>query len=245
MKKSFHILLFATSVFLLFSLSGCKEAPVYHSLESSLPTMNIQGEGLAEAVPDMATAVFGVISDDTLLAKAYKDNTERMNAVLNEIKNMGVEEKDIRTSSYSVTPVYPRDENGRIIPGKPASYRVSQELTVRIRDLAKTGEVIDRTMAAGVNTFRGLSFTSSRMDELELEAKELAAKDAGVKARSLSEAMGVRTGRIIRLGHSAVTPQPRMMTMALEAAPARTVPQVGAGTIEVRATCEVVYEIIQ
>ena len=225
--------------------SGCDRICRGGSLEERFSTINVQGEGKVEAVPDEALARFGVASDEKTLSKAYSDNSRKMNGVIAAIKKKGVPAEDITTSSYAVTPVYPLDENGRQLPGKPGSFRVNQELTVKIRDAAKTGEIIDEVLTAGANTFSGIQFTSGKMDDLETEARVKAAKDAGHKAAILAEALNVKLGRILRVNQSSNRPYPVNRMMAYDMSMARSVPQIEAGTMEVTATCDVTYEIVQ
>jgi uncharacterized protein len=231
-------------VFVLFS-SGCQRTCFQGSLEGNVPTMNVQGEGKVETVPDEAIIRFGVTSDERTLSKAYSDNTEKMNNVIMSVKKKGVEAKDITTSSYNVFPVYPRDDTGRQIPGKPVSFRVSQELTVKVREVAKTGEIIDEVVSGGVNTFSGIQFTSGKMDKLETEARIEAAKDAERKAQILAAALNVKLGRILRVNQSSNRPYPVNRMMAYDVSMARSAPQIEGGTLEVTAICDVVYEIIQ
>ncbi|HPN72771.1 MAG TPA: SIMPL domain-containing protein [Candidatus Omnitrophota bacterium] len=227
-------------------LSGCGNAFQASSLEAGVPTLNVQGEGKIEAVPDEALVRFGVTSDEKTLAKAYEDNSQKMNLVIDVLKKDGIESRDIKTSSYTVSPIYPRDETGRQLPGKPSAFRVSQELSVKVRDTSATGRIIDKVISGGVNTFSGIQFSSSRMDELETEARVKAAKDAGSKASALAEAMGVKLGRLIRVSQSSYRPYPVNKMLAYDMSMARSaVPQVEAGSMEVTATCDAVYEIIQ
>lgn len=239
--KKFYLAIFILMV--LFSVAGC--APEYESIENSLPTITVQGMGKVITVPDEAVASFGVRSEEKLLQRAYNKNTESMNRVINVVKSLGIDPKDIKTSSYSVTPIYPRDDKGRIIPGKPVSYRVSQNLTVKIRDLSKVGDVIDKTIGAGTNVFNSLQFRSSKIEDLKKEAKIEAAKDAKEKASLLAKSLGVKVGRVLKVTESTVQPYPARNLMAFEAGAAKAAPQIEAGSMEVTATAGVIYEIVQ
>jgi len=230
----------------LMLCAGCARADNYKTLEGSVPTITVQGIGKVETTPDEAIARFGVSSEEKLLARAYKDNTSKMNSVIDAVKGMGVESKDIKTSSYNVTPIYSRDEKGYQIPGKPASYRVSQQLTIKVRDLEKTGQIIDKVIASGTNVFSGIQFASSKQEAITEEAKVKAAKDAKEKASLLAKSLGVRTGRVLRVNESTVQPYPVARSMmAYEASAAKSAPQIEAGSMEVTATCNVIYEIVQ
>ncbi len=242
-KVKFFAVLFAL-VFLM-GIAGCGKLSCPFSDKRDVPAVNVRGEGMVEIVPDEAIARFGVTSDEKTLSKAYLENTKNMNAVIEAVKRKGIDEKDIMTSSYRVIPVYPRDDSGRTVPGKPASYRVSQSLSVKIRQMEDTGTVIDEVISAGVNTFEGIQFVSSLSDEMEIEARVKAAENAKEKAASLAEALGFRLGRILSVSESSQGMPPVARMAAQDVSMLRTAPQIEPGTLEVVATCDVTYEIIQ
>jgi uncharacterized protein len=244
-RRSFWMFYSAVLVFFVLLSSGCQRTCSRAGLEGDLPTMNVRGEGKVEAVPDEAVIKFGVDSDEKTLSKAYSDNSVKMNNVIELLKKMGVEKKDIATSSYNIFPVYPKDDSGRQIPGKPVSFRVRQELTVNVREVGRAGEVIDKVVAFGVNTFSGIQFISGKIDELEAEARVKAAKDAGKKAAALAEALNVKLGRILRVNQSSDRPYPVSKMLAYDTSSVRSAPQIEPGSMEVTAVCDVVYEIVQ
>ena len=224
---------------------GCSEGYRYGSIDQSLPTISVQGSGKVRVAPDEAVARFGVTSDDKKLERAYKLNTESMNDVIKAVKVLGVKDADITTSSYNVAPVYPTDERGRRLPGKPASFRVSQELTVKIREIDKTGSVIDKAVSGGTNTFNGLSFGSSRIEQLKKEAKSKAAADARENAALMAKSLGVKLGRVLKVSGDAQVPYPARNMAAFKADSMAAAPRIEPGTMEVTAACSVIYEIVQ
>lgn len=242
-KVSVFILLFI--IVAALTSEGCVSRGGGVSLEESVPTISVQGEGKVEAVPDEAIVRFGVTSEEKSLQKAYQKNTDKMNSVILAVKEIGVESGDIKSSSYNVTPVYPRDEKGYQIPGKPATFQVSQQIVVKARDTSKLGEIIDKVIAAGTNTFSGIQFTSSKMEELEEEAKVNAAKDAKEKAELIAKSLGVKVGKVLRVDGLSVQPYPVSGVRAYQSAAMAAPPQIEAGTMEVTASCNVVYEIVQ
>lgn len=246
MKRT-YVLIFTVlfSAVSIFALEGCARDTGYDSIENSVPTISVQGEGKVEVKPDEAIARFGVTSEDKSLAKAYAHNTTRMNAIISKVKELGIESEDITTSSYNVMPVYPRDEKGYQKPGKPEAFHVSQELTIKMNDVSKAGSIIDGVILSGSNTFNGIWFDSSKIEEIQEEAKVKAAEDAKRKAELLTKGLGVKLGRVIKVSASS----PRVYTAnkmrTMEAMAMSTAPQVEAGTMEVTATCNVIYEIVQ
>jgi uncharacterized protein len=242
MKKTVLILSFFT---LMLLAAGCQRDYNFQAVENSSPNISVQGEGMVEAVPDEAIVSFGVSSENKILSGAYKDNTKKINAVIATVKALGVESRDIKTSSYSITPVYPRDERGQQIPGGPLSFMVRQKLTVKVRDIATTGDLIDSVIAVGVNTFDGIGFYSSRIDDLESAAMGKAARDARKKAVLIAETLGVEIGKVLKVTESSAGPYPPVRMANYEARTMSAAPLIEAGSMEVKATCNVVYEIIQ
>ncbi len=248
MKKGLILIIAVlTGAFILHTGECFAQGALYRSIADSVPTISVQGEGKVTVRPDEADARFGVTSEDKLLATAYRLNTEDMNSVIKALKIMGVKEDDVKTSSYNIRPVYPKDDRGRQLPGKPVSYKVNQDLTVKIRALSDTGKVVDTAVRNGANTFSGISFTSSRLSELKKEAKAKAALDASEKALLLTKKLGVSTGRILKVSESTIRPlyDSKRNFGVMEAAAVSSAPQIEAGSLEVSATCNVIYEIIQ
>jgi len=237
------ITFFVSVLFVMFTLTGCI-GDTYKSLEDSIPTIKVQGKGIVEIQPDEAVVRFGVTSNDKALARAYKQNTAKMNDIINRVANLGIEKKDIQTANYSVRPIYAKDSEGRQIPGKIAVFRIDQQVTVTIRDIAKISSVVDQVMIGGTNVFNGIQFTSSDIESFKIEAKIQAAKEAKKKAGLLTKSLGVKTGRVISIAESGGYYAPRKMR-SLNVARSESAPMIEPGSIEVTATCNVTYEILQ
>jgi len=229
----------------LIAGEGCAQSDGYKSIEDSVPTITVRGTASIETTPDETIAGFGVESEEKLLAEAYEKNTDMMNSVISAVKGLGIQSKDIKTSSYIVNPVYPKDEKGRRIPGSPVAFRVSQKITVKIRDVSQVGVLIDRVLSRGINVFTGIQFGSSKMEKLEDDARAKAAENARQKALLMTESLGVELGRVLRVTEPSGRPYPLKSARAYEAVSAVSAPQIEAGTMEVTADCEVVYEIRQ
>lgn len=234
-----------TAVLLLvFFFLGAIQGHAAGEEKGKTPSLRVRGEGRAEAVPNEATVSFGITSEEKSLEKAYRDNTARMNAMIETVKKMGVEPKDIQTSSFQVSPFYRDEKNGR--PLKPSGFTVSQQLTVLLRDLSKSGSLIDKIIGDGANVFNGIRFSSSKIKDLEKKAKVEAAKDAKENALLLAESLGVKLGRLIDVSDEVVRPysggQARMMMFAADNAAS---PQIEGGSVEVTASCSVEYAVAE
>ncbi|MBU4512820.1 SIMPL domain-containing protein, partial [Patescibacteria group bacterium] len=139
-------------------------------------TITISGEGKVTAIPDIATFSIGVISEDKEVMPAQTENTEKMNAIIDELKKLGVEAEDMKTTQYNIRPAYDwTSSRGQVLRG----YQVSQTVTVKIRDLDKVGEIIGKAGTLGANDVSGLTFTIDEPEKLRQQAREealLAAK---------------------------------------------------------------------
>jgi uncharacterized protein len=167
-------------------------------------TISVQGKGEIFAKPDIATFSFAVEAEAVDAAGAQEKSATAMNAIVDYLKNDGkVEEKDIKTSGYSLNPKYRWEQgictqfgcpNGKqILEG----YTVSQIVTVKVRDTAKAGDLISNVGTKGATNISGLSFTIDDDEALKRQARELAIKDAKENAQKLSQDLGMRLGRMM------------------------------------------------
>lgn len=212
------------------------------------PRLTVMGEGVVAAAPDMAILTLGVIRQADTAAEAVTSNNAAMTEVINAMKDAGVAETDLQTADFSVQPryVYPTDGTGATEP-KIVGYTAQNMLTVRIRDLADTGAVLDRAVSLGVNSTSGLTFTNDDPSAFLSEARKKAMQDAVARAKTLAEAAGVGIGRILDISEQSYIPQPIPMgraEMMVAKADAGAVPVQG-GESDYRITVNVVFELKQ
>ncbi|WP_170181757.1 SIMPL domain-containing protein [Phreatobacter stygius] len=231
---------------LAISLSGlvtlaqpalAQPAPV---AEPRLITM--QGEGQAAANPDLAVVTGGTQIQARTARDAMEGNSRIMRAVQQALREVGVEERDISTSALSLQPTieYQQNTNRPRVVG----YSAGHQLTIRVRDLAKLGDVLDRMVTAGANQVDGLQLTVSDWSKKVDEARAAAIADAKRKASILAAAAGARIGRVMRIeeqGAAPPRPMPRMATA--QAARADAVP-VATGDQNFRMSVTVTWELV-
>lgn len=172
----------------------------------------VTGEGKVTVVPDTAIVTLGVTTTQNTVKSAQNQTNIVIKNITQELKNLGVADKDVKTSNYSIYPQY----DIRHITG----YTVSANLTVTVRNLDKINDVIDKSTAAGANTIGNVQLTvdDKRLKELEVEARAEAIKDAKAKANSLSSASGLSLGKLVNVQESpANQPRPYLMTVKMEA----------------------------
>lgn len=227
------------------------EETAYRYIEDSVPRVIIEGVGKINAKPDEAVVRLGIINEEKSLKKAFERQTKDMNEVISKIKALGIKEEDIKTTHYSVIPRY---KDNKIIWGwgrrKPKSFEVSHQLTVKIKDLSKVGDLIDKVIEAGAIYIYGLEFKSSKMEDLQKEVRLKAAKNAREKAQILAEGANFKLGRVLKVDEAMKYPISRRRAygpvyeeMALSKA--ADSPQIESGSIELKATCTIIYEIVE
>lgn len=213
------------------------------------PHISVVGEGTVDIAPDMAILFLGVVREAKTARQALSDNNEAMAEVLAAMKENGIEDRDLQTSNFSVRPNYTHfrpTQNGEQKPPEITGYTVSNNLTVRVRDLAALGEIIDRSVTLGVNQGGDITFTNDNPTEAIATARAEAMKDARARAETLAQAAGVDLDSILEINEGFNRPGPVPMAkgrMMMEAA-ADSVP-VAAGENTYTVTVSVVFGIDQ
>ena len=208
------------TILIPLALSSFLAAPALAQSAPSLPTIAVDGQGEVSASPDTAYITSGVTTQAATAREALDANTEAMAQLIDTLKAAGIEERDIQTSGFSVSPNYVysdvRDALGYSQPPRINGYTVSNTVNVRVRDIAILGAVLDQSVSVGANTINGISFAVADPGDLYDEARKLAFEDARAKARLYAEAAGVELKSIRTLSESQsyAPPQPYMMREA-------------------------------
>jgi uncharacterized protein len=205
------------------------------------PVISVSGEGEASIAPDMALLQLSVVRDAKTAADALAANSAAMTEVLAAIKADGIAERDIQTSNFSIFPQYrhvePKDGAGRA--PEIVGYEVTNGLTIRVRDLKKLGGLIDQSVKLGVNQGGQITFTNDDPAAALSDARKAAMKEAIAKAQTLTEAAGVKLGKVLEINENSGRPiaQPMMrMAMAKDAAPAPVAAGENSYTVTVNVT---------
>lgn len=185
--------------------------------------ISVTGEATVSVAPDQAHIEGGVTSEAKTAREASDANNSAMGKVLLALKGAGIDEKDYQTSRLSLQPQSAPNRAG----GAPAivSYRASNRVTVRLRDVTKVAGVIDVLVGAGANEIGGINFVVTQASKLLDEAREQAISDALRKAEIYARAAGVTLGAPLSIsedGSSGPRPLPRggvMYDMAKSSAP--------------------------
>jgi uncharacterized protein YggE len=211
------------------------------------PRIHVAGEGEASVAPDMAIVSLSVMREAETAREALDQNNTAIAEVIAALKEAGIEARDLQTAGLQINPryVFPQDNSGE--PPRIQGYQVSNTLTVRIRDISKVGEIIDKSVSLGVNQGGSISFTNSDSSATVTEARKRAVKDAVSRATTLAEAAGVKLGSIVEISEHSMMPQPMPISaqaFKMEASVADAVP-VEAGENTYRVQVSVTFEIAQ
>lgn len=173
-------------------------------------TIIVSEKGEIYAKPDLTLTDFSVITEDKQVSQAMSKNSQKMNAIIDFIKNQGVEDKDLKTTAFNIYPRYEWYRETEIYPqGRRVlvGYEVHQTLQVKIRDMEKIGDIIEGAVEKGANQVGDLQFVIDKEDELKKQAREEAITKAKNKAEELAGQLGVNLVRITNFSESSLLPR--------------------------------------
>ena len=204
--------------------------------------LDVVAQGEVERVPDIAQISAGVVTQAPTATAAIRDNAERMASVRAALRQAGIAERDIQTSTINLQPSYRYAENQ---PPQLVGYQASNEVSVRFRDIAETGRILDALVAQGANQINGpmlsIDQPEAALDEARTEALTRARARADLYARSL----GMRVARILSVSEAGIShmpPQPFARNAVAEQADTVIVP--GEQTLSVSLTVSFELELI-
>ena len=198
--------------------------------------MTVGGEATIAVAPDTAIIRIGVTSQGKNAREASEANARQITAVLAAIKASGIDDRDIQTSRLSLQPQYDPNKSGT---ARLTGFQVTNQLTVRIHDIGKLPDILDRAIAAGANEMSGIEFAVSQQSRLLDQARAEAVADARRKAELYAQAAGAKLGRVLQIAdESAPAPRPLVQAMRAGAVP------VAPGEQMLRVAVTVSYELV-
>ena len=190
----------------------------YYDASSNQVGIWVTGFGALDVPSDVAKVYLGVESKEETVSEARQNAAEAMTAVLDAIKDLGVSEDDIVTTSFNIYPqtvwVEVNDSLGRHSEPRITGYTVNNTVEVTVRDIDLLDEVIDQAAERGGDLIRvnSVSFTVGDPAAHGEATRRMAAQDARAKAQLYADAMGVNLGPLVFLtevGSSAPLAQTR------------------------------------
>jgi len=208
-------------------------------------SISIVGQGKVTAVPDIAKIQLGYSVEKPTVAQAQKDNTDKMNAMIERLKkDFKIEAKDIQTANYYISPQYDWFNGKQTL----RAYLVSQNLNVKVRNMDSVSKIIEAAGSVGLNQVGNLLFEIDDPEKVKEEAREKALAQAKVKAETLASVVGVKLGKIVSFSESSSDGQPLPYYYADKAmglgGGGGSAPTVEAGSNEITIIATVEYEIL-
>ena len=234
----------------------------FKSLPQNLPhEIVIFGEGRAFAKPDIAQVSFGVTTESLKSQDAVNKNNEIMNNVIKAIKDMGVQDKDIQTTFYNLSPIYdypsilyPAGTDGSGVVSSPVyvnkgrefkGYSLNQQVSIKIRDFDKISDILDKATSNGATNVSDLQFRIDDPEKIQSEAREMAIAKAKEKLQDILKQSGLKVGKLVNISEGYNNyPQPMFAQGgALMKDVESVVPQIQAGQQEVSSTVTLTYQV--
>ena len=203
--------------------------------------LDVVAEGEVRRVPDLATISAGVVTQAPTAAAALAANARQMERVLAALKAAGIAGRDVQTDSIGLEPQYRYGEN---VPPVITGYQARNTVSIRFRDIAKSGTILDTLVTQGANQINGPSLSLDKPEAALDEARVDAIGKAKARAETYARALGLRVARIVAVSEGAPggrPPIPVMYARAEMAADAAT--KVVPGEQAIGVTVTVTFEL--
>ncbi|WP_032123439.1 SIMPL domain-containing protein [Clostridium amazonitimonense] len=198
-------------------------------------TMKINGVGMLKVEPNMAIIRLGVITENISLEEAQRENTLKSISVINQLYQMGIPKNQIQTASYNIEPQYDFVEGKQVFRG----YKVTNILSITMKDLSRIGEVIDSATSSGANSVSNIVFDIEDPSIYYNQALNLAIRNAVTKALEVGNKLGVNVNeipcKIIEESYSKAAPQASLLQLSAATTP------ILPGEISVNAKIEAIF----
>ncbi len=169
-------------------------------------TITVNGSGQVTLAPEIAYVYIGVQSSQSIAADALKDNNEKSQALSKALGEMGVDPKDIQTSSFNIYPNQTYNPDGTM---GAVTYNVTNTVYVTVRNLQNLGQLLDVVVRSGANSINGITFDVADKTGPLSEARKLAVESARKQAEEMAANAGVELGDLQTLNvYSSSVPMP-------------------------------------
>jgi hypothetical protein len=203
-------------------------------------TISVTGKGEVPLTPDIARITIGVRTQGVDVAEAVASNNTQAQEVVEALQEMGVAERDIQTSNFSIYPQQQYDERGQVID---TTFVVENTVYVTVRELESLGDLLDVAVGRGANSIYGIQFDVEEKGGAVSEARQVAVEDARAQAQELAEAAGVQLGDIQSISAISSYPGPIFDGRGAAAEQAASTVPISPGQLIITAEVSVVYEI--
>lgn len=242
MTQTFRSLLAAAALIAASLLPAAVLAQDRGDRGAALRTITVEGFGEASAAPDRASISGGVVTEAPTARDALSKNAQAMRQVVDAIKAAGIDPKDIATHSVGLQPRYTAYKAGEA--QKIVGYTATNQIRIKVRDIAKVGEILDLLVTSGANQAGGISFEVSNAETLKDAARKAAVVNARRHADLFAEAAGAHVGNVVSISEEYAAPPPVVFARAAPtAASPGGPPPIEAGSQTLTAHVWIIYEL--
>jgi hypothetical protein len=256
MESTFHkkFLMTAAGLFLavaaLCMAYGALRPGWYQNIKAEITnqpyarTITVSADGKVTTKPDIALIDLSVVSQSKSVKAVTQDGNVKMGLVIDAVKKLGIDSKDITSTQYNLYPNYVYPLNA---PSKIDGYNLTQDIEVKIRDLNIVDDVLDAGITAGANQVGQLTFDIDDPSAIQAQAREKAFTAAKEKAQEMAKAAGVSLGRVVTFSEDSGVQPPVFVNYTMKAmdsaGAAVPAPSIEPGSKEMDLTISVTYEI--
>lgn len=210
--------------------AAAQQASITQTIAGTRLDINASGE--VNRVPDLAIISAGVVTRATTARSALQQAANKMARVRAALTRAGVADRDIQTSNINLNPDYAYENNR---PPRLTGYNASNQVTVKFRDIANAGEILDALVAEGANSINGPTLTVDKPQAALDEARTKAIATARARADLYARSLGMRVVRVVAISESGgqFPVLPPVVMMRAEAADASTKIDPGEQTLQV------------
>ncbi|OLF73884.1 hypothetical protein AWH62_06920 [Maricaulis sp. W15] len=192
--------------------------PAFAQAQESEPTLSLSESATVQIAPEFATVSSGVVTRADTAQAAVRANADAMSQVFAALRRAGVDSDDMQTAQLSVSPVYADRRQPNQVELTIIGYEARNQVSAKVRDTARVGQVIDAMVSAGANNINGVTFGAEETGDALNSARREAIAALLSKAELFADAAGFELCGIRRMGESSYRPQPvyesRMMAMS-------------------------------
>lgn len=243
MKKSYIF----TGVIAIAFVIGVALGPVLNwnvlaAEANDASSISVSGQYSIEVSPDIAYVTMAVETKEKVAKDAQTKNAQNMQNVYKKLKEIGIPEKDIKTTNYRIYPNYNWTEaQGQVLTG----YTVSNQINIQTKDLTKVSSILDLTVIEGINRVSSVSFGLSdevRTKEYNNALKE-AVKSAQSKAEAIASVHGIKLDKPFQIVEGGDTNYSYRVYAEMDMANSKEMAStpISPGDVKVNASVQVVY----
>ena len=206
--------------------------------------LDISATGEVTRVPDLAIISAGVQTLQPTATAAIEENANRMERVRAALRRVGIDDKDIQTSTINLNPEYRYVENQ---PPRLTGYRATNSVNVKFRDLKRSGAILDALVAEGANQINGPSLTIDKPEAAYDEARAKAIAVGQARAELYARALGKRVVRLLSVseggGYRIPPPMPYAADAVMVSAQRVAKTEIDPGTQDLQVTLAMSFEL--